>query len=267
MKNLINAFLVTCMVFSFTNADAQILKKVQKRLEDKADKKLEDVLNGKPNNNTQPATSTGTPAMESGTSFLGGSDVIFEDDLSHETVGTMPRYWQTNSTGEVATVNGVDGKWLKLVPNASYQLDTLLALPKKFTLEFDMLTRSNQAADIRNFDFGFSRNNTTRSYIYGVSADQTSVNTSMMFYYDAISTASSDTENSSRLDFSLGNFANAVIHVAIAVDGERMQVYLNGSKVHDALVFLPDTVKHFYISTDRWRNNAAVYVSNLRIAK
>lgn len=268
MAHFIKSLLAACMVIVCSDANAQILKKIQKKLEDKAEKKIDEVINEKDTDTSVSTTSStvaGLPSLEDVFSFTPGSRVIFVDDLSQNRTGNMPRYWQTNSTGSVATVAGVEGQWLKLAANASYQLDTLLDLPRKFTLEFDLLTRADNAEDIRNFDFGFSRSNTTRSYIYGVSNDETSMTTSLMFYYDAVSTSSSDTKNDSKLDFPLRNFANARIHVAIAVDGERMQVYLNKSKVLDAIVFNPGTPKHFYISTERWRNNAAVYVGNLRI--
>src|SRR5690606_8968486 len=79
------------------------------------------------------------------------------------------KYWQTNSTGRVVQIGGAPGIWLQLADHASYQLDTLLQLPKKFTLEFDLLTRADNAGDLRNIYFGFSKNNCTRQYIYGVS--------------------------------------------------------------------------------------------------
>src|SRR5690606_41963058 len=77
--------------------------------------------------------------------FVGGHVLLFEDSLNYDTPGRMAKYWQTNSTGTVVEISGAPGKWLKLADQASYQLDTLLQLPQKFTLEFDLLTRANEA--------------------------------------------------------------------------------------------------------------------------
>lgn len=269
MKELGKAILTLVLIGSIgVTAQAQILRRVQKKVEEKVDQKVDEVLNGKSGTATASAsTPAGLPTLSEGAPFVAGSRIIFADDLRQDQEGRMPRYWQTHSTGSIVTVSGEDSKWLKLAPRASYQLDTLLSLPAKFTLEFDLLTRSGDAADIRNLSFGFSKNNTTRGYIYGVSADNTNVTTSLNFYYNTIRTSSNNTGNDSSFEFPLSNFANAKIHVGISVDNDEMQVYLNGAKVLDAVVFSPGVPKHFYISTDNWRKDASVFVSNMRIAE
>lgn len=150
----------------------------------------------------------------------------------------MAKYWQTNSTGTVVEIAGASGKWLTLVGNASYQIDTLLQLPKKFTLEFDLLTRTSEARDLKNITFGFSKNNHTHNYIYGVSKDNV-IYTQLMYYYEAISTKSHFNNNSSRIEYPLSNYANATMHIAMAVDGDRIQIYIDNNKILDTVAIDP----------------------------
>lgn len=250
---------------------AQLLKKVQRKMENKIEKSVDDLLNSK-DQGQQPKAGNSEIANTSGTfeiltksePFLPGNVLIFEDRLDDDIPGRMAKYWQTNSTGSVVEISGANGKWLKLADQASYQLDTLLQLPQKFTLEFDLLTRANQASDLRSLDFGFSKNNSTRKYIYGTS-NETNVYTSLQYYYETINTTSNNNNNNSRIEFPLSNYANAIMHVSVSVDGNRMQVYIDEHKVLDATVLDPSAPKHFFISTEKYRNNAVALISNLRI--
>lgn len=257
------------------SSHAQLLKKIQRKMEDKVEKSVDGLLNGKTaENDRQPNAGTSGTAGPKTTGtfdiltksepFITGNTLIFEDRLNEDTPGRMAKYWQTNSTGTVVEISGAPGKWLKLADKASYQLDTLLHLPQKFTLEFDLLTRANDAKDLRSIDFGFSKNNSTRKYIYGV-ANETNVYTSLQYYYEVIRTTSNNNNNESRIDFPLSNYANAIMHVSVAVDGSRMQVYIDDHKVLDATVLDPKAPKHFFLSTDSYRNNAVALISNLRI--
>ncbi|MCL7988114.1 hypothetical protein M8998_09220 [Sphingobacterium sp. lm-10] len=264
MKKII---FLTVLVGLAYGSQAQVLKKVQRRLENKAEKKIDEMLDSK---KTKPAAGSTNTQLEGvlgglnpGEPFLRGTQLIFSDDLANDAPGSMPRYWQTNSTGAVVSLNGVSGKWLQLAARASYQLDTLLQLPKKFTLEFDLLTRASEASDLRDIDFGFSKNNSTKSYIYGV-GKEVSVYSSLKYYYETITTDAGN--NSSTLPFPLSNYANATMHISISVDGEQMQLFIDSQKVLDAAVIDINAPKHFFLSTDKYRNGAQAFISNFRVS-
>jgi len=272
MKRII--ILISVLSIAF-HGHAQILKKIQRKVEGKVEKSVEDLLNGEtaeknPQSTTSmpetvgPKTAGKFDILTKSEPFKAGHVLLFEDSLNYDTPGRMAKYWQTNSTGTVVEISGAPGKWLKLADQASYQLDTLLHLPQKFTLEFDLLTRADNARDLRNIDFGFSKTNSTRQYIYGV-ANETNVYTSLQYYYETINTTSNNTNNQSRIEFPLSNYANAIMHISVSVDGSRMQVYIDEHKVLDATVLDSRTPKHFFLSTENYRNNAVALISNLRI--
>ncbi len=261
-------FVLTATTMSY----AQVFKKLQKKLENHAEGKVDEILNGKnknqnpgPGQNPENSSPLPIPTELVGEPFRAGTSLIFEDDINLEQPGHMASNWQTNSTGNVVSVPGAPGQWLQLAKGASYQLDSLLMLPGKFTVEFDLLTRSQTAQDLRDITFGFSKTNSTRNYIYGV-ANETNVATKLMFYYESVRTKSNNNGNESRLEYPLSNYANAIIHVGIEVNDQHMKVFLDDAKILDALIFNPRVPKHFFISTDNSsRNNASVYLSNFNI--
>jgi hypothetical protein len=58
------------------------------------------------------------------------------------------------------------------------------------------------------------------------------------------------------------------MHVSIIIDGERMVVYLDKTKMADTILFLPTDAKNFYISgPNNYKNGAKVLISNLKIAR
>src|SRR5690606_20681552 len=145
-------------------------------------KSVDGMLNGQDKENTSSSgvgvTGAGTAGPQKSGTFeiltksdplVSGSRLLFEDSLNYDTPGRMAKYWQTNSTGRVVEIGGAPGTLLLLTDHASYQLGSLLLLPKKFTLEFHLLTRGVKAGDLRNIDYGFSKNNSTRQHISGVS--------------------------------------------------------------------------------------------------
>lgn len=261
---------------NIAEVDAQVLKNLQKKVEKKVEDKADDLLRdrkskqGDAENNVPSENPTGSVNRQGAAdaySFLPGQKVIFENDLSEDALGRMPRYWKTHSTGAVTEVPGVEGKWFKVSNKASYQLDTMLNLPEKFTLEFELLTRSNQAGDLRDMHFGFTKNPSPQGYLYGVSADNTVVSTFLQFYYNSVRNSSNDTKLKNSINVPLDNLGNSVIPVAIEVDGTNMRVFVNKQSVLDAEVLRLESPKHFYFSNGNPRNDAQVYIGKIRIAE
>ncbi|MFC3200131.1 hypothetical protein ACFOET_21095 [Parapedobacter deserti] len=198
---------------------------------------------------------------------MSAQHVIFEDNYANDAEGRMPGYWKTHGTGATVTVAGVPGKWLKMNDRTSYQLDTLLELPEKFTLEFELLTRSDNAKDLRDIHFGFTKSPTPKSYIYGVQNDPTIVVTKLQYFYNAVSSTSFDTGVKNRENFPLDDLGNARIPIVVEVNGQQMRVLVNQQAVLDTEALKVESPKHFYISNDNSRNGAQFYFGNFRITR
>jgi hypothetical protein len=40
--------------------------------------------------------------------------ILYTEDFAQEAIGEFPAKWNTNGGGEIVTVDGLSGKWLKL---------------------------------------------------------------------------------------------------------------------------------------------------------
>jgi OOP family OmpA-OmpF porin len=74
--------------------------------------------------------------------FIPGEKIVAIEDFSQDAVGDFPAKWNTNSAGEVVTLDGVEGKWLMLGPDGVFFPEFVSGLPDNFTLEFNLATTS-----------------------------------------------------------------------------------------------------------------------------
>lgn len=143
-------------IISPIDSSAQLLKK----LKDKVEKKVEDKLTSKgekqassPQENTEQTkpiqsessddsnsqTKIETTSYTSKFDFVPGEKLVFFDDFNEVAIGDFPATWFTNGSGEVVTINGIEGKWLMLKDNSKYFIDKLLNLPDNYTIQFDLM--------------------------------------------------------------------------------------------------------------------------------
>ncbi len=71
--------------------------------------------------------------------FVPGEKVVGFEDFSQEAIGDFPAKWNTNAAGEIVTVAGKPGRWLKLTRAGAFVPELMPTLPDNFTLEFDLL--------------------------------------------------------------------------------------------------------------------------------
>jgi flagellar motor protein MotB len=181
------------------NAEAQILKGLDKRIEkkvqdrvnrkvDKAiDKELDkvegagkDVAKKDDNENRETREETTNKEEESASEtfsvstkfdFIAGDKVVAIDNFSRANVGDFPSDWFTNGSGEVVTVEGHDEKWLEMRGNFTYYPEFIKNLPENFTLEYDLIYNYDTKSAVKNI-FG----------IYILSADAKTKNEPVFQY-------------------------------------------------------------------------------------
>lgn len=257
-------FAAALLITGFS-AQGQIFKKLKEKVENKVEQAADDVLDGKDSEKRSrdaKQKTTRLPGSIGVYDFVPGKNVIFIDSIQYAQLGQMPEYWKAGGTGIVAEFPGAKGKWLKLKTFTTYKLDTLFAMPENFTIEFDLLTRSNELKDLHSVSFGFSSDNSVSGY-----EEQIVAKTMVHYWNQAITNISKDTDLYNSFDFDLQNYSNAVMHVAIQVDGKNMKVYLDKNKVLDTRVFEPNRKKYFFINlSTRIDNNAEIAISNFKVA-
>ncbi len=70
--------------------------------------------------------------------FVPGEKVLGMEDFSQDAVGDFPARWSTNASGEVVSLDGLEGHWLMVNAAGIYFPDFIHDLPENTTLEFDM---------------------------------------------------------------------------------------------------------------------------------
>jgi len=84
------------------------------------------------------AGSSKTFAAYSKFDFIPGEQIIAVEDFSQDAAGDFPAKWNTDASGEVVTLDGMEGKWLALTASGALTPDFISSLPDNFTLEFDL---------------------------------------------------------------------------------------------------------------------------------
>ena len=287
---------------------AQVLKKlgkkaqraaertVERRVEQESAKKTDQVLDSilTPGNNedaipgenpapgaTEPPAEPGKASsikVESGLQvysnydFEPGETLVWYDDFAPDAVGDFPAQWNTNGTGEIVTLSGTDGKWLKLANGSVYVPEFPNDLPENFTLEFDMITK------------GLDRQtSSTARLLIRLEEDQklfrsnsyAHVSIPLAQYIDAGIRVQNRFNGETTVNNSLNlDVRNAVLdraHLAFAINGPRLRLWMNERKLVDLPRFLePGVVRGLKFELTQLPGESKdqyLFLANLRIAE
>ncbi|MGK6351250.1 OmpA family protein [Parapedobacter sp. DT-150] len=138
-------------------AERTIERRVERETETKTDEALDKVFDGRTGKSDekdgpaaggkdeaggQPAESTmaatKTFASYGKFDFVPGERVIAVEDFLQDAVGDFPAKWNTDASGEIKTIEGLEGRWLALTTKGSVFPEFIRDLPENFTLEFDL---------------------------------------------------------------------------------------------------------------------------------
>lgn len=217
----------------------------------------------------QPQGAGPMPQINAAYDFTPGPVTLFQQDFASTAAGAMPADLKTNGSGQVVTVGGFGGRWLELRDGSTYKLQPRIDLPARFTVEFDLIPVAQEINDLNGFHFGFAHDNDVRAYIHDAYNGGSINNISLQYLNGGggdVYVASSATRYHAFNKVDWRDYANRVTHVAIAVNGDQMQAYLNRMKVVDSRLFEQQRARHFYFSSSfNHRHDARLLVSNLRI--
>src|SRR5258705_3906754 len=150
-------FLVTALALATALANGQkfggLLDKAKQKAEDKVNSKLEkkadDTVDGKQaeesrEGNNSAASASGSTAASSAKvyskfDFVPGEKVVVIEDFMQDAVGEFPDKWNTNTSGEVVTIEGKQDHWLMINKAGVFMPEFIDTLPDNFTFEFDLL--------------------------------------------------------------------------------------------------------------------------------
>jgi OmpA-OmpF porin, OOP family len=214
--------------------------------------------------------------------FISGEKVIVQEDFSKDEVGDFPAKWNTNSTGELVTVEGTKGKWLSLAKAGTFMPEFITSLPENFTFEFDILVNNEFSFYSSEFkvaiaslsnpkDFTqwswFKRDEITGTDIsfHPMDAGNGHGRTEFDVYKKANKPEMHNEVNTSQFFAKQNNFA----HVSIWRQKQRLRVYLNEEKVWDLPRAMDLAVNYnslIFYQHDFHKAEDRYLVSNIRLA-
>ncbi len=264
MKKLL-LLMIACSVINAGNA--QVLKRLgdraKQKLERKTGDKVEDAIDKsvddatKPKSKTEEGESTTNETSESNGKtasaksgslksysrydFVPGEKIVYSEDFAIEAVGEFPAKWNTNGSGEIVTVDGVPGKWLKLQEATKYESSMKTRLPENYTVEFDVFLHYNEDRGVPWLTIGL-KGDILAGHTYGAQGELTlAPNNGPTEKRDAVMYRSLSKQGDMLLDATKKNYAVIVsqnqkkvpVHVAMWIQKERIRVWLNEEKVYD----------------------------------
>jgi OOP family OmpA-OmpF porin len=196
----------------------------------------------------------------------------------------FPAKWNTNGTGELVTLDGQPGKWLKFGPESIIYPEFVTNLPENFTVEFSVASTKPLSFYSGAFNFFFAplvnpsknymvwkrfgrdRNNGVLIAIHPQAAGGGGQGQKFLITYDE----TGEEIINNRTDFpDFNDETKNVVKVSIWRQKQRLRVYVNETKIWDIpKAFSPTSKYNFFgFSTEGYHGKEdAYFLSNMRVA-
>ena len=253
-------------LFICFNANSQVLKRLgdraKQKVENVAGKKvdgaIDDATDGKKktpadkpagNENASKDETITTTSAAVNTSlkayskydFVPGEKTIAFDNFERVNIGDFPTNWNTDASGEVVTLSGKEGKWLKINTGGEYFAEFINGIPEKSTLAFDLGSNNDYSwgsSSMYLYIAGLEdRNRFNNTGYYGkhlsfelhpMLGEQNKVGG----VHFRTNNSTSKIDNRSNIK-NWDNQNNLFAHVSLWRQGQRLRMYVNGDKVMD----------------------------------
>ncbi|HVU97645.1 MAG TPA: OmpA family protein [Puia sp.] len=177
--------------------------------------------------------------------FVPGDKILVVEDFNTGAIGDFPDKWNTNSTGEIQGIQGIDGKWLSVTKRGIFLPEFINSLPDNFTLQLDLLCSDNTGYGSGNFGVSFDViPNASKQFTQlgrGVNRNEVAVwfqpvargglsNTRYEAFADDLQTMNNEVEEA---DWIAGNAQKRLVKLSFWRQRQRLRVYMNEEKVWD----------------------------------
>jgi OOP family OmpA-OmpF porin len=215
--------------------------------------------------------------------FVPGDKIVYAEDFAQDVVGEFPLKWNTNGSGEVVTLEGQPGKWLKMIANTKYTTPYEKKLPDNYTVEFDMILDFKESTRVPDMEFVMFDKRAEkagyrpemRMYIgpqsgtYNSGNDQGSIDRFRIVSYDEKS--KEYLRSKDQLIGELYNNKAKPVHFALWVQKERVRAWVNQVKIFDLPKALSPALELSALemvtgSYGANNENYSYYLSNIKVA-
>lgn len=272
--------------------------KVEQRIENKVDREMDkglDQVEGKQttsSNGVTTASSTPTepikdekPTLKSYSKFdfIPGEKIIYAEDFAQDAIGELPLTWNASGKGEVQTIDGKQGKWLRGFENTFYLTGNKKGFGENFTVEFDAIFYFEPKVKgyvLPYWKMGLMSSGGLDPADNSFLRDQTEYNAAQVTFSPGSNGAAyvetyakrKPTFKSDRMYLGdLTPFFNQVVHYSIQVQKTRYRMWINEKKVFDMprAVNIGDTLNqlYFYLESSNYQEDEiGLFVSNIKVA-
>jgi outer membrane protein OmpA-like peptidoglycan-associated protein len=201
--------------------------------------------------------------------FVPGEQVIFFDDFTTENVGDFPARWNTNGSGEIVSLGGMPGRWLKMQTGGAFYPETGKAFPENFTFEFDLVTTFENDPGCFEIDlYQILPDQAIDGLVPGTGGGALKLDPYNLSVFNWKEGSYGEISNSIDNEFHRLH-KNKKVRVSVSVQKQRMRMYLDATKIFDIPRFFPAGIAIDRIRFALWGCEVEGYqpfISNFRIA-
>jgi outer membrane protein OmpA-like peptidoglycan-associated protein len=275
------------------------MKKVKNKVDQKVDSKIDKevdktlaVLDGN-KKAASPETTPVSPNSQKGSidgvksyskfDFIPGEKIIYAEDFLQDATGELPLTWNASGKGEVMTIDGKQGKWLRIYEDNIYLSGNKNTFGENYTVEFDLMfffEPKLKGYVLPGWDVGIFSSGTTDPASNVFLKDYSSLNsTAIHFGYGSYATAwleskanRTQTFKSDKMDLGevLPSF-NKIVHYSIQVQKTRFRLWIDERKVFDIprAMNTTDTMNQIFFKlegSNYKEDEIGLFLSNIKIA-
>jgi outer membrane protein OmpA-like peptidoglycan-associated protein len=215
--------------------------------------------------------------------FVPGEKIIYAEDFAQDAIGELPLTWNASGKGEVQTIQGKEGKWLRGFENSFYLTGNRKPFGENYTVEFDGIFYFQPKVKgyvLPYWKMGMLSSGGKDPSDNAFLRDQSVYNNTFVTFnpgtngsaYLESSAKRAQTFKSDRM--SLGDMTtvfNQVVHYAIQVQKTRFRLWVNDKKVFDIprAMNVGDTMNQlwFYLESSNYQEDEiGLFVSNIKVA-
>ncbi len=277
--------------------EQKVEEKIDKKINSTVDNALDDNVNlskkNKENkaiesNNEEPSFRLNNQkiAYKSKFDFVPGDKIIFWEDFADDDIGDFPAKWNTNGSGEVVTIDDLEGKWLMMQEKSNFALNELLNISETCPIQFDVMITlpfewssnslnfgigdiKNPATYINSSHYSLSDNNNTVFWLTIHPGTHESNSNGFGNYLMNINSASNIITEKIDLPGFMDLKDNLPLKISIWKQKQRIRIYMNENKIVDLPKILPSemNINALIWKTEGYQGDNKYFISNLKVSE
>jgi outer membrane protein OmpA-like peptidoglycan-associated protein len=274
---------IILVALTTTGLQAQILKKIKQKAGETISKEIDKPSENKQNSdkettvtadqgNTGAGTTVPNLKVYSKFDFVPGTTILYYDNFEKDNIGETPLGWITSASAEVVTIEGMEGKWLKMAATSARHMirSKKQSWGNNFTIEFDLLMVKNDydpRIDIVLYNTGGN-----------LVTDESILKTNKpVISFEAIIASGSQSratlngidgkKMSDNMGATLPYNNSRPVHISMCVQGKRFRMWWDDKKLYDLAAVSEQYLPNQLGFTFGHVGGSDYYISNIRIAK